>query len=296
MKMERNMISKKAKAINKVLEVIKFKETMNFENPRRTLVKRVPLLLNFQNEIEHHEIHGRDVYNIIPDEHKTEHHVIFFHGGGYANEASINHYLMINKFINAAKCTVTFVEYPLAPEATAYEAIKMAYDTYLTQLAAYANHRFTIMGDSAGGGLALSLAMKIRDEKIKQPEKIILFSPWLDIALTNPQIKEVYSKDLILNIDALLDIGSIYAHDLPFDDYRVSPKFGDLNHLGKILVLVGSDEIFYPDCLAFMQQTGLVGTHITGTVYEDMQHDFMILPIPEQEIALEEAVTFLNSD
>ena len=294
--MERNMISKKAKAINKVLEVIKFKETMNFENPRRTLVKRVPLLLNFQNEIEHHEIHGRDVYNIIPDEHKTLHHVVFFHGGGYANEASINHYLMINKFINEAKCTVTFVEYPLAPEATAYEAIKMAYDTYLAQLVLFGDHRFTIMGDSAGGGLALALAMRIRDEKIKQPEKIILFSPWLDIALTHPKIKEVDEKDLVLNIDALLEIGKLYAHNLPLDDYRVSPKFGNLNHLGKILVLVGSEELFYPDCVEFMHLTDLVGTQITGTVYEEMQHDFMILPIPEQDLALEEAISFLNSD
>lgn len=290
------MISKKAKAINKVLEVIKFKESMNFDNPRRTLVKRVPLLLNFQNEIEHHEIHGRDVYNIIPDEHKTAHHVIFFHGGGYANEASINHYLMINKFINAAKCTVTFVEYPLAPEATAYEAIKMAYDTYLEQLAQYATHRFAIMGDSAGGGLALALAMMIRDEKIKQPEKIILFSPWLDIALTHPQIPNRYHKDLILNIDALLRIGQIYAHDLPMDDYRISPKFGNLNNLGKILVLVGSDEIFYPDCIEFIHQNDIVGTTITGTVYEDMQHDFMVLPIPEQDLAIEEAISFLNND
>lgn len=288
------MISKKAKAINKVLEMIKFKESMNFENPRRTLVKRVPLLLNYQNEIEHHEIHGRDVYNIIPDENKTNHHVLFFHGGGYANEASINHYLMINKFINAAKCTVTFVEYPLAPEATAYEALKMGYDTYLTQLVEYPEHRFSIMGDSAGGGLALALAMMIRDQKIKQPEKIILFSPWLDIGLTNPKINEMDSKDLILNIESLLAVAKIYAHDLPYDDYRVSPIFGDLNHLGKIHVIVGSEEIFYPDCIALMQIKGLNGTWITGSVYDEMQHDFMVLPIPEQEQALEEAISFLN--
>lgn len=54
------------------------------------------------------------------------------------------------------------------------------------------------MGDSAGGGFALALAQKIRDENDPQPGQIILLSPWLDITLTNPNINDIDGIDPFL--------------------------------------------------------------------------------------------------
>jgi acetyl esterase/lipase len=68
-----------------------------------------------------------------------------------------------------------------------------------------------LMGDSAGGGFALALAQRLRDEHLPQPGKIILLSPWLDITLTNECIKSIDRIDPFLGIEGLLEAGKQYA-------------------------------------------------------------------------------------
>lgn len=288
------MISKKAKAVFKAIELIKFKENMSFDHPRRTKLNYVPLVLYFKNDLIQLEIQGRNVYQIIPKEDPTNLHVVFFHGGGYAHESMINHFLTINKLINLANCRVSFVEYPLVPESNVHQTLSMVKETYSFLVAQNPNHRFVLMGDSAGGGLALVLRMLVRDSKLKQPEKTVLMSPWLDISMTHPEIPLYDEKDLILNLKALDEVGSQYAAELPKNDYRVSPIYGDLNDLGEILVLYGTSEVLKPDCDKLCQMQNLGGTKIRCSVYEGMQHDWVMMPLPEQEEALDEVVAFLN--
>lgn len=288
------MISNKAKAVFKAIELIRFKETMSFEHPRRTKLNYIPLVLYFKNDIVQLEIQGRNVYKIVPKEAPTNLHIVFFHGGGYTHESSINHFIMINKLINLANCRVTFVEYPLVPESNVHHTLSMVNETYALLVKQYPEHRFVLMGDSAGGGLALVLSMMIRDQKMKQPEKVVLVSPWLDISMTNPEIPFYDDKDLILNLEALEDVGSRYASNLPKNDFRVSPIYGDLNQLGEIFVLYGTHEVLKPDCDKLCQMQNLVGTNIRCSVYEEMQHDWVVMPLPEQEEALDEIAAFLK--
>ena len=292
------MISKKAKAIYRTVELIKFKEKMNFDNPRRTKLNYIPLILNKNNTVEKVQICNRNVYKIVPKEVAGNKHIVFFHGGGYASESSVNHFLMINKFVDLCKQRVSFVEYPLTPEHTIHDTLEMVMETYKVLNEECPNDRFLLMGDSAGGGLALVVAMLIRDQikagaSLKKPEKLILFSPWLDVTMTNPDILIYDEKDLFLNLNALEEVGKRYASDLPLDDFRVSPIYGDLTNLGEILLLYGSDEVFQPDCLKMSLMQDVVGTQIKGLAFESMQHDWVLFPIPEQEDALQVAVEFV---
>lgn len=288
------MISKKAKAVFKAIEMLNFKETMSFDHPRRTKLNYIPLTLYLKNELTQLEIQGRNVYKIVPKEETGEYHIVFFHGGGYAHESSINHFLMINKFIAKSGCRVTFVEYPLVPEANVHMTLDMVTETYAHLISTYPEHRFILMGDSAGGGLALVLSMLIKQNELKKPEKLILISPWLDISMTNPEIPKYDSLDLILNLEALEDVGSLYASDLRKTDFRVSPIYGDLHDLGVVLVLYGTDEVLKPDCDKLCEMKNLIGTKVYCSVYEGMQHDWPIMPLPEQEEALDEIVAFIN--
>ena len=306
------MISKKAQTVFKAVEVIKFKEKMNFDSPRRTKINYIPMLLNLQNTIEKIEIMGRNVYKIVPKESENQAnqndqpwHVVFFHGGGYASESSVNQFLMINKFIKLTGIRVTFVEYPLSPEHHVHHTTLMVYQTYQHLVQEFPEHRFILMGDSAGGGLALVLALMIKESvhaqktgsllpKLKQPEKLILYSPWLDVSMTHEAIPEYDTKDLFLNLEALKDVGKRYAHDLSLDDPRVSPIYGDLNDLGHIALFYGTHEVLAPDCEKFSKLEGLSGTRIESYVYEEMQHDFMIMPLPEQDQVLQETYEFIQ--
>lgn len=296
------MISKKAKGIYNVLKIVKFKEVIDFMNPRRSKLSPVPLLLYTKRKIEKSTVLGRNVYNVSPNEGENEFQIIYFHGGGYAAEAAFHHFDVVDNLIKETNATVTFVEYPLTPEHNVHDAIEMVYEAYKLETEKHPERRFAIFGDSAGGGLGLALAMTIRDlnqilsEPIKAPEKIVLFSPWLDIGLTNPKIMEIQERDIMLDAEALREVGKRYAYNIRLEDYRVSPIFGDLTHLGSILVFYGSEEIFQPDCEAFGRNTGVEGTKFYGVEYSEMQHDWIVLPIPERDQTLKEAAEFLLMD
>jgi len=208
-------------------------------------------------------------------------------------EPSRNNLVMIEKFIGLAKCMISYVEYPLSPESNVNETMEMVFEAYKAQIEKFPDHTFILMGDSAGGGLALALAIHIKMNRIKQPEKLILFSPWLDIALTNPDIALYEDRDFILSSETLREVGKRYAYDVPLEDYRVSPIYGDLNNLGDILVFYGSEEILKPDCEKLISKGGLKNTFVKGIEYEEMQHDWVVLPILEQDLALGDVIDFL---
>src|SRR5260221_10002536 len=56
-----------------------------------------------------------------------------------------------------------------------------------------------ISGDSAGGGLALSLAIALRDEARELPAGCILLSPWLDLGLDRRAVPELVRRDVLLS-------------------------------------------------------------------------------------------------
>lgn len=303
------MISKKAQNIFKAVEMIKFKEKMNFDSPRRTKLNYIPMLLSLQNTIDRIEIMGRNVFKIVPkDPVITDFqnwHVVFFHGGGYASESSVNQFLMINKFIKLTGIRVTFVEYPLTPEYNVNHTTLMAFQSYQHLVQEFPEQQFILMGDSAGGGLALALALMIKEvvqnqaadsllPKLKQPEKLILYSPWLDVSMTHEDIPEYDSKDIFLNLESLKEVGVRYAADLSLFDPRVSPIYGDLNDLGQIALFYGTHEVLAPDCEKLSKVKGLQGTSIQSYVYDEMQHDFMVMPLPEQEQVLQETFEFIQ--
>jgi epsilon-lactone hydrolase len=280
--------------IFKILKMIRFKERIDFMHPKRSAKVKAPYFSNKKYSTTELMVLGRPVLPIRPIESKALAHVVYFHGGGYSIEASGLHFQLMKQLIDLANCTVTYMDYPLAPEFSVVDTMDMALEAYSQLLLAHPEHQFVLMGDSAGGGLALSLSMLIRDKGLKDAKKIILFSPWLDIKLTNERISLYEKRDFVLNAESLRKIGEIYRGDLHASHYLVSPKYGDLKGLGDIAVFFGSEEIFYPDCLEFCGANSTGSARVTAYEYAGMQHDWVILPIPEAHRALDEAVVFMR--
>ncbi|MDD2371532.1 MAG: alpha/beta hydrolase [Firmicutes bacterium] len=283
-----------SKILFNFLKLIRFKKRINFINPRRFSKRRIARLLKIFPYTSRLLVDGHLVFTAGLLNKSEKKHIVYFHGGGYSLDASSGHFLFMKKLINKTGCYLSFLDYPLAPEHSANESLLWSLTAYSELVKNYPDHLFILMGDSAGGGLALALSMLIRDEGLKQPVKTILYSPWLDIGLKNKRIKEFEKRDFILDIDKLMEIGEVYRKDLPENHPFVSPKYGDLNNLGDIGVFYGSEEIFYPDCKEITEKSGLVGTDISGYEYKDMQHDWVILPIPEAKKVLEESVELIK--
>ena len=172
-------------------------------------------------------------------------------------------------------CTVSLLDFPLPPQAQCIETVCAVMRMYKAISLLYRQHRLILMGDSAGGGLAISLVQKLlqipannpagKIKDIRAPDSIILYSPWMDIRLAHHEIEAHYAKkEAILSLPALRRAGLRYANGLAPDDPRCSPLCGQMEGLGRIQIFISEDELFYPDARRFYEQ----GQQAEGTEIE----------------------------
>jgi acetyl esterase/lipase len=221
-------------------------------------------------------------------------HIFFLHGGAYVAKATSGHRKLITILVRDYGYRVTFIDYPLAPEHNILTSLSVLEHAYKLLTMQYKKDEFCLMGDSAGGGLALALLQQLRDKSIeKRPEKTILFSPWLDVGMTNPEIDNLVKKDVLLHKEGLIACGKMYADGLELNDSRLSPLYGDLDDLKSIKVFVSTHELFYPDCILLREKAATSSnTSVDISAKDRMVHDWVNLPIKERNEALKEAALF----
>ena len=241
------------------------------ENPRRDtdFFNRNNFDKSFQTDEEF--IDGFQVIT-VKTEKSLNRHVIFLHGGGYVLRAVRSHKNIVERMVKKYNLKVTFVDYPLAPEDTADKAHDVLMKAYRSVAEKNREDDFYFFGDSAGGGLALAFLQVARDEKIVPfPKKTVLMSPWLDVSMTNEEIK-----------------GKQFAGNMDVKSPLVSPIYGNMDNLGGIMLLFGTNEVLYPDCmkLSDMLDTAF-GTTVELYVGENLCHDWILAPLKETDEALD---------
>src|SRR5260370_15768248 len=95
-----------------------------------------------------------------------------------------------------AACRVVLPEYRLAPEHPHPAALDDARDVMKALLSDADPASTVVSGDSAGGGLALSLVIALRDEAKELPAGCILLSPWLGLGLGPRAVPELGRQDV----------------------------------------------------------------------------------------------------
>lgn len=215
---------------------------------------------------------------------KCENIILYVHGGAYVNEINYQHYLycwLLSRKLNAY---VLAPVYPLAPSSKATETFDMILELYKNILTMHKNT--ILMGDSAGGGFALSFAQYINTINLAQPDHIITFSPWVDISMSNPPYDS--KNDPILGEIGLKEIGKSWAGDLDTKDFRVSPIFGDSKGLAKTLIFVGGNEIFCKDVKKYVEILKNDNVDVRLIIGKGLFHIYPLFPIPEANNALKE--------
>ena len=220
-------------------------------------------------------------------------HAVFLHGGAYVSEGLLLHRVFMEKLIKEHAFRVTYVDYPLAPEHGALKTHEVLEKAYAFLRGKYPDDRFVLLGDSAGGGLALAFLQRLATGAGPMPEKTVLLSPWLDVTMSRPEAAEYEKKDPTLSIEALVFAGREYAKELDGQNPLVSPIFGNMEGLGDILVTVGTHELFYPDCEYLKERVlGAAGSRLLLAVFKNMFHDFPMTPLKESDIAAEVVARF----
>lgn len=221
-------------------------------------------------------------------------HVLYLHGGAYVQCFTLPHWYFLADIVKTTGVAITAPDYPLAPAHTYREAFNVVEKIYLQLVGLYGPAAIILMGDSAGGGFALALAQKLKEDQLPLPGQVILLSPWLDISLKNPAIEQIAPTDPFLDKESLQTAGELYAGGTNPEHYQLSPINGTLEGLGKITVFAGANEILAADARKLKAMALEKGTGLDYYEYPEMVHTWMLLNFPESKKARQQIVQLLR--
>jgi acetyl esterase/lipase len=199
--------------------------------------------------------------------------LLFFHGGGYCSGSIASHRGMVVEAGRAGQMRTLAVGYRLAPEhpfPAALEDGLAAYRYLLTQ--GIAPSAIALGGDSAGGGLALAMMLRLRAEAGPLPACAWLVSPWVDLAMTGESLKTKADADPLIHKDYLEELASAYLNGHDPADPLVSPLKAGLEGLPPLLIQVGSDETLLDDATRIAARAGAADVAVTLEIWPRMIH------------------------
>jgi len=235
------------------------------------------------------------VHTITPPQIDSDEWLMYVHGGAYVCGPSNVHWETISLLASKTKRKAILVQYRLAPENQYMQASDdfIAIFKHLHEDKKATN--VTVLGDSAGGGLTLGSTLRMRDEGLPLPKQLVLYAPWLDATMSNPDISLNEKKDAILGRQGLIDAGKLYAGDQDPKHPYISPIYGDLSDLPPMLLQIGTRDMFLADCRLFKQKAEEAGIQLQYTEAEHMPHAYSVLTALFQEArdAIDETTTFI---
>lgn len=233
-------------------------------------------------EVTRADLDGRPVYQVTPrlvGDRPLQGHLLYLHGGAYVLDLIPHfHWPAIAKFANTMRRTVTVPIYPIAPEHSYREVFPFLLHVYQRALETREPSSIAFMGDSAGGGMAFALCHAVRDAGLPQPSDAVLLSPWMHVALPDPNVPAVAKVDPLQNVDDLRAAGIRYAGGDPLDTPLVSPTVGQLTGLPRLTVFTGTNDVLNPDTRAFRERAAAEGLDIGWHELEGGTHVWMLLP------------------
>jgi monoterpene epsilon-lactone hydrolase len=210
---------------------------------------------------------------------------LYLHGGAYVYEITPQHWDLVVDLANETGATFLVPIYPLAPGGTASVIVPLATDLAQGLIDEVGAPNVTVLGDSAGAGMALAVAMKLRDRQVAAPHLTVLISPWLDISGTDPQLQVIDPLDPWLAVPGSHAAGVLYRGELAEDDPLVSPINGDLRQLGRVLMFSGTRDILNADAQRLVRRATDEGLRLDYVEGAQMIHVWPLLPIPEARAA-----------
>jgi acetyl esterase/lipase len=212
--------------------------------------------------------------------------VLHLHGGAFVFGSAASYRNRAMRLSHRLCAEVFVPDYRLAPEHPFPAALDDALVAYQYVRALRPEAPIFLSGDSAGGGLALSLMLRLRALGARMPAGAILLSPWTDLSASGRSVDENRSKDLWLTRAHLQRWASYYVGQTDARAPLLSPVFADLSELAPLLVLVGEHEVLRDDAVRVANAARQAGGDAQLVVGARMQHDWpLTLPWLEESRA-----------
>jgi acetyl esterase/lipase len=241
---------------------------------------------------------GRSCELITPAVGASEQVLFYVHGGGYVACSPRTHRPLTSRLCVALNATSYVPTYRLAPEHPYPAGLDDVHQSYLALMKkGVSSEHITLIGDSAGGGMALALAVRLRDRGEPLPARMVLISPWVDLTLQGESLQAKADSDPMLSLPWIYAKTPLYLASTRADDPGVSPLFADLSGLPPTLVQVGTEEILLSDSERLKQRADASAWPLQLTVWDGMWHDFQMFAdiLPEANAAIAAIAKFVDS-
>ena len=220
--------------------------------------------------------------------------ILYLHGGGYYMGSARAYRGFVSQIASRVRVDVFIPDYPLAPEypfPAAYEAVLSVRGWMATQ----GIKQVALIGDSAGGGLALAVAAQ-RGALAPPIAAIVAFSPWVDLALTGSSLKDANTHDPILGQQGLAASAGRYLNGADARDGRASPLYSIPSVFPPLAIQVGTNELLLDDARRYAVAAAERGGGVHLDIFEDLHHVFQIAvnQLPSAGGALDIAAEFLS--
>ena len=233
------------------------------------------------------------VFEVLPRGLTPERSVVYLHGGGFVSGIDRFHWRYAATLARTAGLRVVVPAYPLTPTHTWRDCHGPLLDLF-EQTAIASPGGVTLMGDSAGGGLALALGQQVVRRSGPQPTHLVLISPWVDLAGTTPGTEDARRADPWLRLTKLRLYGGWWAGEDDVTRPEVSPVNGDFTGLPRTMVLCGTRDLLLPQVREAVRRAQAAGVPVTYREEEGLLHVYPVLPVPEAKAALRDVLRFLG--
>ena len=224
--------------------------------------------------------------------------LLYLHGGGYVLGSLNTHRSLVGSLAQRTGLNALTINYRKAPDhpfPAALDDAKRAYRWLVRH--GHRPHDIVVVGDSAGGGLALALLLALRNAGEAAPAAGVGLSPWTDLNLPITALRRVAREEgLLLEALQMRTWGPLYAHKTALSHPLLSPAQADLHGLPPLLIQVSTAEVLYDDVLKFVDKARAAGVAVTLQPFEGLVHWWHLFwrTVPEARQALNQVAGFLE--
>jgi len=222
--------------------------------------------------------------------------VLYLHGGGYVSCSPRTHRPVTTALARLARCRVFALDYRLAPEHPFPIAVDDAVAAFQWLLQSdIPAARIAVAGDSAGGGLALAMMLRLREKGTPLPACAVCLSPWVD--LTGASAYRNGRSCAMFKAPDIISFARLYLNGVSAETPEASPLFADLKGLPPLLIHASTTDLLLEDAVRFHQKATGQGIQSTLHVYPGLPHVWHVFigTIPEARQALTEIANFVRN-
>jgi acetyl esterase/lipase len=224
--------------------------------------------------------------------------LVYLHGGAYTMGTSRSSLVKSAPAAAATGYRIISVDYTVAPQARWQQVT----DEVIAVVGALVKEGhplkdLALFGDSAGGGMAPGVVLKMRDQNLGMPAAVVVWSPWSDITETGDTYVTLRNAEPTYLYETILKpAADAYADPKDQKHPYVSPVYGDYTKgFPPTLIQGGTKEIFLSNFVRQYQALDAAGQTVKLDLYEGMPHVFQgqLPESPEAKLALKKMREFL---